>query len=75
MAKDKNPRLQARVTPELKEIIDKMLEHFNMTQAEFIEKYLPTLFLALDKEKYLSLVNEVYSNNKLNDIINVVDNG
>ncbi len=70
MAKANNPRLQAQITPELKEITDKMLKHLEMTQAEFFEKYLPTLFLVIDKEKYLSLVEETYENNELEELIN-----
>jgi len=70
MAKANNPRLQAQVTPELKEITDKMLEHLNMTQAQFFEKYLPSLFLAIDKDKYLELVSKVYGNTVLTDIVN-----
>lgn len=69
MAKAKNPRLQAQVTPELKEITDKMLEHLGMSQAQFFEKYLPTLYLAIGKEKYLELVKEVYGNNELEDLL------
>ncbi|WP_129599464.1 hypothetical protein [Anaerophilus nitritogenes] len=69
MAKKNNPRIQAQVTPELKEITDRMLKHLDMTQAEFFEKYLPSLFLALDKEKYLDLVSEVYRNENLEEII------
>ncbi len=69
MAKLKNPRLQAQITPELKEITDRMLEHIKMSQAQFFERYLPTLFLAIDKDKYLSLVEEVYGEKKLEDMI------
>ncbi|MGF7059304.1 hypothetical protein [Brassicibacter mesophilus] len=69
MAKAQNPRLQAQVTPELKEITDKMLQHLDMTQAQFFEKYLPTLFLAIDKDKYLNLIEEIYGEEKLHDII------
>jgi len=69
MAKANNPRLQAQVTPELKMITDKMLEHLGMSQAQFFERYLPTLFLAIDKDKYLSLVEEVYGDKKLEDMI------
>jgi hypothetical protein len=69
MAKANNPRLQAQVTPELKMITDKMLEHLGMSQAQFFERYLPTLFLAIDKDKYLSLVEEVYGEKKLEDMI------
>lgn len=58
--KSNNPRLQAQVTPELKEITDKMLDYLDMTQAQFFEKYLPALFIAIDNEKYLELVEEVY---------------
>ena len=62
MAKAKNPRLQAQVTPELKQITDGMLEHLEkMTQAQFFEKYLPALFLAIDREKYLELHEKAYS--------------
>jgi hypothetical protein len=60
-----NPRLQAQVTPELKKITDMMLEHLDMTQAQFFEKYLPTMFLALDKEKFLEVVSEVYNDVQL----------
>lgn len=41
MSKANNPRLQAQVTPELKMITDKMLEHLGMSQAQFFERYLP----------------------------------
>ncbi|WMM26804.1 hypothetical protein RBU61_09010 [Tissierella sp. MB52-C2] len=69
MAKANNPRLQAQVTPELKEITDKMLEHVEMSQAQFFERYLPTLFLAIDKEKYLELVQEVYGEKELEKLL------
>ncbi|GFN35919.1 hypothetical protein TXYLGN1_17060 [Tepidimicrobium xylanilyticum] len=69
VAKFKNPRLQAQITPELKNITGKMLEHLQMNQAQFFEKYLPTLFFAIDKEKYLNLVEEVYGNKKLEEMI------
>lgn len=69
MAKANNPRLQAQITPELKEVTDKMLKHLEMTQAEFFEKYLPTLFLAIDKDKYLSLIEEAYENNELKELV------
>lgn len=60
-----NPRIQAQVSPELKKITDGMLNHLDMTQAQFFEKYLPSLFIAIDKEKYLKLVEETYSNENL----------
>lgn len=69
MAKATNPRIQAQVTPELKKITDMMLEHLDMSQAQFFEKYLPTLFLAIDKNKYLELVEEVYKNKELEKLI------
>ncbi|SNS77343.1 hypothetical protein SAMN05446037_102058 [Anaerovirgula multivorans] len=69
MAKANNPRLQAQVTPELKEITDKMLEHLDMSQAQFFEKYLPALFLAIDRGKYLELLETVYGNEELNRLI------
>ena len=46
-----------------------MLEHLGMSQAQFFERYLPTLFLAIDKDKFLSLVEEVYGDKKLEDMI------
>jgi len=61
--------LQVQITPELKTITDKMLEHLGMSQAQFFERYLPTLFLAIDKDKFLSLVEEVYGDKKLEDMI------
>lgn len=70
MAKAKNPRLQAQIPEELKKITDGMIKHLNMSQTQFFEKYLPMLFMAIDKEKYLELVQEVYDNNNLSDIIN-----
>lgn len=69
MAKANNPRLQAQVSPELKEITDKMLDHVGMSQAQFFERYLPTLFLAIDKEKYLELVDEVYGDKELGKLL------
>lgn len=69
MSKANNPRLQAQVTPELKTITDKMLEHLGMSQAQFFERYLPTLFLAIDEKKYLELVKEVYGDDKLKKLL------
>lgn len=69
MAKANNPRLQAQVTPELKMITDKMLEYLGMSQAQFFERYLPTLFLAIDEKKYLELVKEVYGDDKLKELL------
>lgn len=69
MAKANNPRLQAQVSPELKEITDKMLSHIGMSQAQFFERYLPTLFLSIDKEKYLELVEDIYKDKKLEKLL------
>lgn len=69
MAKANNPRLQAQVSPELKEITDRMLGHIGMSQAQFFERYLPTLFLSIDKNKYLKLVEEIYGDVELERLV------
>jgi len=69
MAKANNPRLQAQVTPELKKITDSMLKHLNMSQSQFFEKYLPVLFLSLDREKFFELYKEIYTVKELDNLL------
>lgn len=67
MAKAEYPRIQARTSHEMKEIFDKFIskENLNMGQAEFFEKYLPALLIAIDEELYWKLYKEVYQNKNI----------
>jgi len=65
MKKDEKTRFQARVSNEFKHIIDDFLKAKNMTQAEFIEKYFPALFMALDEKLYFELYEKYYRNENM----------
>lgn len=60
MAKANYERFQARISPEDKKIIDGMLEHMKVNQAEFVTRYFPAIFMAINEEKYLELYKEAY---------------
>lgn len=71
MAKKDYPRLQARISRELKVMFDKYLskENLNMGQTEFFEKYLPAILMAIDEKLYWKLYKDVYENEKLSKIL------
>ena len=61
MAKASYERFQARISPEDKKIIDGMLKHMDVNQAEFVTRFFPSIFMAIDEEKYLELYKEAYN--------------
>jgi hypothetical protein len=61
MAKANYERFQARISPEDKKIIDGMLKHMDINQAEFVTRYFPALFMAVDEEKYMELYKDAYA--------------
>ena len=67
MAKAEYPRIQARVSNEMKKIFDEFLskENLDMGQAEFFEKYLPALLIAIDEKLYFKLYKKVYENKNI----------
>lgn len=76
MSKDKYPRIQARTSDEMKQIFDEFLERKGkMGQAEFFERYLPTLLISIDKDLYLELYQKVYRNKELVQMINRLKGG
>ncbi|SNR86298.1 hypothetical protein SAMN05446037_100183 [Anaerovirgula multivorans] len=44
----------------------------DMSQAQFFEKFLPTLFIAIDKKKYFELVEKVYGIEELNRLTKIM---
>ena len=62
MSKQENPRLQARLPRKMKEVFDRFIEEENMQQAEFFEEYLPSLLMAINKERYLRIYQDIYMN-------------
>ena len=66
MAKSAYPRIQARTSEEMKQIFDEFLkEKDNMGQAEFFERYLPTLLMSIDQDLYIKLYKKVYGDERL----------
>jgi len=61
MAKANYERFQARISPEDKKIIDGMLKHMDINQAEFVTRYFPALFMAVDEGKYIELYKDAYA--------------
>lgn len=67
MQKDKEysgsaPRIQARVDPKYKQLVDMFLVKKGLTQADIINNYLPAVLLAIDEDLYWEIYKEVYSN-------------
>lgn len=76
MAKDRNPRIQARISEEMKQIFDEFLERKGkMGQAEFFEKYLPTLLISIDTDLFLELYEKAYGNKELEQMIKKLKGG
>lgn len=69
MAKSEFPRLQTRVSPELKQIFERFIDTKGMVQTEFMEKYLPAVMIAEDKELYIEICIEVYGIEKVKEVI------
>jgi hypothetical protein len=46
-----------------------------MGQAEFFEKYLPTILISIDKDLYLELYHKAYGNQNLTNMIKELERG